>query len=66
MACFLPFRPFVFRTLGFSVHRFLGKSFHLPRNPLLHFRATERLALTLAALLLMASVDVDHAQTHLA
>lgn len=57
MACFLPLRPFMFRTLGFSVLSSFGKSFHLPKNPLLHFRATERLALTLAALLLMASVD---------
>jgi hypothetical protein len=41
MAYFHPFRPFVKRTLGFSVPDSPGKSFHLPCNPLMHFRATQ-------------------------
>lgn len=41
MAYFLPFRPFVLRTLGFWVPSSLEKSFHLSRNPLVHFRATQ-------------------------
>lgn len=41
MAYFLPFRPFVKRTLGFLVPDSPGKSFHLPCNPLVHFRATQ-------------------------
>lgn len=41
MAYFHPFRPFVKRTLGHSVSDSPGKSFHLPCNPLVHFRATQ-------------------------
>jgi hypothetical protein len=41
MAYFLPFRPFMLRTLGFSAPNPPGKSFHFPGNPLVHFRATQ-------------------------
>jgi len=41
MAYFLPLRPFVLRTLGFLAPSSPEKSFHLSRNPLVHFRATQ-------------------------
>lgn len=41
MAYFLPFRPFMLRTLGSLAPSSFGKSFHLPKNPLVHFRATQ-------------------------
>jgi hypothetical protein len=41
MAYFHPLRPLVIRTVGFSGLGPPGKSFHFPRHPLVHFRATQ-------------------------
>jgi hypothetical protein len=37
----IPYVLLMIRTLGFSALGPLGKSFHFPSNPLVHFRATQ-------------------------